>query len=177
MIKVICRIAILSLMASPCLAAKSEVYGALTMAQLGSILTNERGVPAELKNVDGRDILYVDGEVYKSTIRIQLGGILCDSGAPPSCGGISLAGLLPVPANAISDPQLQVIGSKFDFVTVDRLDATHIVASMASILQGGVTAENIDNYLGFFAGQLNQVRDEIQKLVPQEPAKGKGKGK
>jgi hypothetical protein len=175
MIKVSCGIAILSLMASPCLAAQAEVYSKLTMAQLGSVLTDQRGVPAELKNVDGKDILFVDAQVYQASGRIQIGGIMCNSAAPPSCGGISLAGFLPAPASAISDAQLQVISSKFDYVTVDRFDASRIITSMAAIFQGGVTAENIDNHLSFFAAQLSQVREEIQKILPQ-PAKGKGKG-
>jgi hypothetical protein len=48
---------------------------------------------------------------------------------------------------------------------------------MAAILQGGVTAENIDSYLNFFAGQLTQIKAEIQKFLPAEPATGKRKPK
>jgi hypothetical protein len=174
MIKVFCAVAVLSLAATPCLAAQAAVYDSLTMAQLASVLTNELGVPAELQSADGRETLYVDGQAYQLPMKIQLSGILCNTAAPPSCAAIALLGVFPVPAGSVSDAQLLALASAFDFVTVDRLDATRLTASMAVILQGGVTADNIDNNLGFFAGQLVHIKAEIQKFLPSAPTKGKG---
>ncbi|MFO1187742.1 MAG: hypothetical protein U1E87_10030 [Alphaproteobacteria bacterium] len=172
--KLLCGVAAAALFAAPVVAAPAPVYGALTLTQLGKVLTDERGVPAEMKETGGKQILMIDGAAYQVAPKIQITGILCN--AAVSCGGYAMAASLPVPAGAINDAQLLELVGKFDFVTLDRLDATHLALTMAAVTEGGVTAENIDNHLRFFAGQIQGVSGEIQKLVPaQAPAKGKGK--
>lgn len=173
-IRLLCGVVALAGLATPALAAQAPVYGAMTLAQLGKVLIDERGVPAEIKESGGKQILMVDGATYQVAPKIQLTGILCN--AAVSCGGFAMAASLPVPSGAINDAQLLELVGKFDFVTLDRLDATHLALTMAAVTEGGVTAENIDNHLRFFAGQIQGVSGEIQKLIPaQAPAKGKGK--
>lgn len=169
--KIWCGVAALALIATPVCAAPAPVYGAMTLEQLGKVLINERGVPAEMKESGGQQILMVDGSAYQVAPKIQITGILCNTAV--SCGGYAMAASLPVPSGAISDTQLLELITKFDFVTVDRLDATHLAVTMAAVTQGGVTAENIDNHLGFFAGQIRQVTAEVQKLLPPPPGKAK----
>jgi len=172
--KLLGGVAALALLAAPALAAQAQVYGAMTLAQLAKVLTDERGVPAEIKESGGKQILMVDGATYQVAPKIQISGILCN--AAVSCGGFAMAASLQVPAGAISDAQLLELIGKFDFATLDRLDATHLALTMAAVTEGGVTAENIDNHLRFFAGQIQGVLGEVQKLLPaQAPAKTKGK--
>jgi hypothetical protein len=176
MLKSLGVIALVSLAATPCLAAQAEVYGAVTLAQLAKVLTDVRGVPAEFKHLDGTDFVLVDSQVYQSTGQIQVTGLLCDSSTPAVCRGLAFLEPIQAPDSAVSDAQLLALLQGFNFVNIHRADSARLAVSTAMIIDGGVTVESIDNSLGFFAAQVNLVKAGVAKLLPPAPSKGKGKG-
>lgn len=175
MLKILGVIAVASAVASPCAATQADIYGAMTMAQLAKVLTDVRGIPTEVKNAGGTDIVLVDAQAYQSSGHIQITGLLCDGSTPPVCRGLAVLEPINAPASAVSDAQLLALQHGFDFINVHRVDADRLAVTMPIILDGGVTAQNMDSGLGFFAGQYNLVKTEVTKLLPATtPPKGKG---